>query len=71
MLVTAHYECCSEVCPEDIHITTTRSSFKERGLMIYYDPVRWFLRKLQGKRRMEYKLKPLSSALHQRGYLEV
>ena len=43
-------KCCSEVCPEDIHITDNAIiPLKERVIDDYYDPVRWFLRKLRGK----------------------
>jgi len=43
-------KCCSEVCPEDIHITDNAIiPLKERVIDDYYDPVRWFLRKLKGK----------------------
>lgn len=43
-------KCCTEVCPEDIHITDNAIiPLKERVVDDYYDPVRWFLRKLQGK----------------------
>ena len=57
-------KCCSEVCPEDIHITDNAIiPLKERVVDDYYDPVRWFLRKLKrGKDEMEYKLKPISRA---------
>jgi succinate dehydrogenase / fumarate reductase, iron-sulfur subunit len=45
-------KCCSEVCPEDIHITDNAIiPLKERVVDDYYDPVRWFLRKLKGKSR--------------------
>ncbi len=44
-------KCCSEVCPEDIHITDNAIiPLKERVLDDYYDPVRWFLRKLKRKK---------------------
>jgi succinate dehydrogenase / fumarate reductase iron-sulfur subunit len=40
------------VCPEDIQITDNAIiPLKERVVDDYYDPVRWFLRKLKGKRR--------------------
>jgi succinate dehydrogenase / fumarate reductase iron-sulfur subunit len=43
-------KCCSEVCPEDIHITDNAIiPLKERVIDDHYDPVRWFLRKLKGK----------------------
>jgi len=41
-------KCCSEVCPEDIHITDNAIiPLKERVVDDYYDPVSWFLRKLK------------------------
>ncbi|HEU0251883.1 MAG TPA: succinate dehydrogenase/fumarate reductase iron-sulfur subunit [Pyrinomonadaceae bacterium] len=43
-------KCCSEVCPEDIHITDNAIiPLKERVVDDYYDPVRWFLKKLRGQ----------------------
>jgi len=44
-------KCCTEVCPEDIHITDNAIiPLKERVADRYYDPVRWLLRKLSGSR---------------------
>jgi succinate dehydrogenase / fumarate reductase iron-sulfur subunit len=44
-------KCCTEVCPEDIHITDNAIiPLKERVVDDYYDPVRWFLRRLRRKR---------------------
>ena len=44
-------KCCTEVCPEDIHITDNAIiPLKERVVDDYYDPVLWFLRKLKGKK---------------------
>jgi succinate dehydrogenase / fumarate reductase, iron-sulfur subunit len=43
-------KCCTEVCPEDIHITDNGIiPLKERVVTEYYDPVIWFWRKLRGK----------------------
>jgi len=43
-------KCCTEVCPEDIHITDNAIiPLKERVADEQYDPVRWLLRKLSGK----------------------
>lgn len=40
-------KCCTEVCPEDIHITDNAIiPLKERVVDRYYDPIRWILRKL-------------------------
>src|SRR5438045_4116049 len=44
-------KCCTEVCPEDIHITDNAIiPLKERVVDDFYDPVRWFLRKLSGEK---------------------
>ncbi|MFQ6019175.1 MAG: succinate dehydrogenase/fumarate reductase iron-sulfur subunit [Dehalococcoidia bacterium] len=41
-------KCCTEVCPEDIHITDNAIiPLKERVADRYYDPVRWLFRKLR------------------------
>lgn len=43
-------KCCTEVCPEDIHITDNAIiPLKERVADRYYDPVRWVLRKISGR----------------------
>ena len=43
-------KCCTEVCPEDIHITDNAIiPLKERIADDYYDPIRWLGRKLRGK----------------------
>lgn len=43
-------KCCTEVCPEDIHITDNAIiPLKERVADEYYDPLRWIFRKLSGK----------------------
>ena len=48
-------KCCTEVCPEDIHITDNAIiPLKERVVDDFYDPVRWFLRKLARKSRDDY-----------------
>ncbi len=40
-------KCCTEVCPEEIHITDNAIiPLKERVVDRYYDPVMWTLRKL-------------------------
>ena len=40
-------KCCTEVCPEDIHITDDAIiPMKERVVDDFYDPVRWLLRKI-------------------------
>ena len=43
-------KCCTEVCPEDIHITDNAIiPLKERVADRYYDPVQWILRKIRGE----------------------
>jgi len=43
-------KCCTDVCPEDIHITDNAIiPLKERVADRYYDPIRWLLRKMSGK----------------------
>ncbi len=43
-------KCCTEVCPEDIHITDNAIiPLKERVVDDHYDPVLWIIRKLTGK----------------------
>lgn len=45
-------KCCTEVCPEDIHITDNAIiPLKERVVDSYYDPVRWFLKKIRRQAR--------------------
>jgi len=42
-------KCCTEVCPEHIHITDNAIiPLKERVADDYYDPVKWLLRKVGG-----------------------
>ncbi len=42
-------KCCTEVCPEDIHITDNAIiPLKERVADRYFDPLRWIGRKLKG-----------------------
>ncbi len=42
-------KCCTEVCPEDIHITDNAIiPLKERVVDRYYDPVQILLRKIRG-----------------------
>ena len=40
-------KCCTEVCPEDIHITDNAIiPLKERVVDEFYDPLRWIVRRL-------------------------
>ena len=44
-------KCCTEVCPEDIHITDNAIiPLKERVVDDFYDPLHWLSRKLQRTR---------------------
>jgi len=44
-------KCCTEACPEHIHITDNALiPLKERIVTEYYDPVVWLAKKLTGKR---------------------
>ena len=43
-------KCCTEVCPEDIHITDNAIiPLKERVVDKYYDPLAWLIRKIGRK----------------------
>jgi succinate dehydrogenase / fumarate reductase iron-sulfur subunit len=43
-------KCCTEVCPENIHITDNAIiPLKERIVSEYHDPVLWALRKITGR----------------------
>ncbi len=43
-------KCCTEVCPEDIHITDNAIiPLKERVADQFYDPFRWIFSRLRGK----------------------
>jgi succinate dehydrogenase / fumarate reductase iron-sulfur subunit len=43
-------KCCTEVCPEDIHITDNAIiPLKERIVDSHYDPVAWLGRKITGR----------------------
>jgi succinate dehydrogenase / fumarate reductase, iron-sulfur subunit len=44
-------KCCTEVCPVGIHITDNSIiPLKERVADEYYDPARWLMRKIRGRR---------------------
>ena len=44
-------KCCTEVCPEDIHITDNAIiPLKERVVDDFYDPIKWLIRKIAGRR---------------------
>lgn len=44
-------KCCTEVCPEHIHITDNAIiPLKERVVDEHYDPVLWLIRKMTGKK---------------------
>ena len=41
-------KCCTEVCPEDIHITDNAIiPLKERVVTAHYDPLAWALRRIR------------------------
>jgi succinate dehydrogenase / fumarate reductase iron-sulfur subunit len=41
-------KCCTEVCPEDIHITDNAIiPLKERVVSAHYDPIAWTLRRIR------------------------
>lgn len=43
-------KCCTEVCPEEIHITDNAIiPLKERIVDQFYDPVFWIVRKIRGR----------------------
>ena len=43
-------KCCTEVCPEHIHITDNAIiPLKERVVDRYFDPLQWLWRKLRGE----------------------
>ena len=45
-------KCCTEVCPEHIHITDNGIiPMKERVVDQYYDPIRWLIRKVWPRRQ--------------------
>jgi len=47
-------KCCTEVCPEGIHITDNAIiPLKERVADRYYDPLQWLLRKVRGAGKKE------------------
>jgi succinate dehydrogenase / fumarate reductase iron-sulfur subunit len=56
-------KCCTEVCPEHIHITDNGIiPLKERVVDEYYDPVMWIIRKIFGRDRRERVSLPVVSA---------
>jgi succinate dehydrogenase / fumarate reductase iron-sulfur subunit len=59
-------KCCTEVCPESIHITDNGIiPLKERVVDDYYDPVKWLLRKLGGgSQKTKARLPVLSEPMH-------
>jgi succinate dehydrogenase / fumarate reductase iron-sulfur subunit len=47
-------KCCTEVCPEGIHITDNAIiPLKERVVDRSYDPIAWIGRKLKGRKDQE------------------
>jgi succinate dehydrogenase / fumarate reductase iron-sulfur subunit len=53
-------KCCTEVCPEHIHITDNAIiPLKERVADDYYDPVKWLLRKVGGGNKKQKAKLPI------------
>jgi succinate dehydrogenase / fumarate reductase, iron-sulfur subunit len=53
-------KCCTEVCPEHIHITDNGIiPLKERLVDDYYDPIMWLWRKIFGRKDQRQTLKEL------------
>src|SRR5437763_6353125 len=53
-------KCCTEVCPEHIHITDNGIiPLKERVVDEFYDPVLWLWRKITGSSRSKRKSLPV------------
>jgi succinate dehydrogenase / fumarate reductase iron-sulfur subunit len=53
-------KCCTEVCPEHIHITDNGIiPLKERVADEFYDPVKWLLRKVGGGSKKEKARLPI------------
>jgi succinate dehydrogenase / fumarate reductase iron-sulfur subunit len=47
-------KCCTEVCPENIHITDNGIiPLKERVADDYFDPIRWIVDKVAGGEKKE------------------
>jgi succinate dehydrogenase / fumarate reductase iron-sulfur subunit len=58
-------KCCTEVCPEHIHITDNGIiPLKERVVDQFYDPLVWLWRKVTGRKdeRVTLKALPVVSA---------
>jgi len=52
-------KCCTEVCPEDIHITDNAIiPLKERVADRFYDPFRWIFRRLRTERNAQTGVMP-------------
>ncbi|MCL4544521.1 MAG: succinate dehydrogenase/fumarate reductase iron-sulfur subunit [Chloroflexi bacterium] len=50
-------KCCTEVCPEHIHITDNAIiPVKEKVADEYFDPIRWLIRKTSGKKDQQQKM---------------
>jgi succinate dehydrogenase / fumarate reductase iron-sulfur subunit len=53
-------KCCTEVCPEHIHITDNGIiPLKERVVDKFYDPIMWLWRKIFGARQEKQTLRAL------------
>jgi succinate dehydrogenase / fumarate reductase iron-sulfur subunit len=61
-------KCCTEVCPEHIHITDNGIiPLKERIVDHYYDPLMWLWRKISGRKDERVTLKALPVVTAPRG----
>jgi succinate dehydrogenase / fumarate reductase, iron-sulfur subunit len=55
-------KCCTEVCPEDIHITDNAIiPLKERIVTEFYDPLAWVKRRVMGQRATQGEPEPPSA----------
>ena len=53
-------KCCTEVCPEHIHITDNGIiPLKERVVDEFYDPIMWLWRKIFGTKKQTLKELPV------------
>jgi succinate dehydrogenase / fumarate reductase iron-sulfur subunit len=53
-------KCCTEVCPEHIHITDNGIiPLKERVVDEFYDPILWLWRKLFGRKERKRMALPV------------
>jgi succinate dehydrogenase / fumarate reductase iron-sulfur subunit len=64
-------KCCSEVCPEQIHITDNGIiPLKERVADDYFDPIRWIASKVSGEEKKPKARLPVIKATDPRASAE-